>query len=80
MPPFGSWFVDFDSFYEDPEIEGHVGDVEVWHPCDGRAGYYEDIPGGFLPPEAGEHGLEGIFAYAGSRILHNQAHPLTSRL
>lgn len=50
VPPFGSWFVDFDSFYEDPEIEGHVGDVEVWHPCDGRAGYYEDIPGGYLPP------------------------------
>ena len=50
VPPFSSWFVDFDSFYEDPEVEGHVGDVEVWHPCDGRAGWYEDIPGGFLPP------------------------------
>ncbi len=43
-PPFGSWFVDFDSFFEDPEVEGHVGDVEVWRPCDGRAGYYEQIP------------------------------------
>jgi len=49
-PPFGSWFVDFDGFYEDPEVEGHVGDVEVWRPCDGRAGYYEEVPGGFLPP------------------------------
>ena len=48
-PPFGSWFVDFDSFYEDPEVEGHVGDVEVWRPCDG-AGWYEEVPGGFLPP------------------------------
>ncbi|UVK41399.1 hypothetical protein LHFGNBLO_000632 [Mesorhizobium sp. AR10] len=50
VPPFGSWFVDFDSYFEDPEVEGHVGDVEVWHPCEGRAGYYEEIPGGYLPP------------------------------
>ncbi|RWN31714.1 MAG: hypothetical protein EOR95_18185 [Mesorhizobium sp.] len=51
VPPFGSWFVDFDGYFEDPEVEGHVGDVEVWHPCEGRAGYYEQIPGGgYLPP------------------------------
>jgi hypothetical protein len=50
VPPFGSWFVDFDGFFEDPEAEGHVGDVEVWRPCEGRAGWYEEIPGGFLPP------------------------------
>jgi hypothetical protein len=51
VPPFGSWFIDFDGYFEDPEIEGHVGDVEVWHPCEGRAGYYEQIPGGgYLPP------------------------------
>jgi len=51
-PPFGSWFVDFDGFFEDTEVEGHVGDVEVWRPCEGRAGYYDRIPypGGFLPP------------------------------
>ncbi|RUW43608.1 hypothetical protein EOA32_38075, partial [Mesorhizobium sp. M1A.F.Ca.ET.072.01.1.1] len=50
VPPFGSWFVDFDSYFEDPEVEGHVGDVRVWRPCEGRAGYYEEIPGGYLPP------------------------------
>jgi hypothetical protein len=56
-PPFGSWFVDFDGLFDDPEVEGHVGDVEVWRPCEGRAGYYEQIPypGGypdpFWPPE-----------------------------
>ncbi len=50
VPPFGSWFVDFDGYFEDPEVEGHVGDVAVWHPCEGRAGYYEEIPGGYLPP------------------------------
>ncbi|MBZ9855598.1 hypothetical protein LB566_17465 [Mesorhizobium sp. CA13] len=50
VPPFGSWFVDFDGYFEDPEVEGHVGDVAVWYPCEGRAGYYEEIPGGYLPP------------------------------
>ncbi|MER9895025.1 hypothetical protein NKJ40_23580 [Mesorhizobium sp. M0119] len=50
VPPFGSWFVDFDTYFEDPEVEGHVGDVEVWRPCEGRAGYYEQVPGGYLPP------------------------------
>lgn len=56
VPPFGAWFIDFDGYFEDPEVEapeleGHVGDVEVWHPCEGRAGYYEQIPGGgYLPP------------------------------
>lgn len=51
VPPFGSWFVDFDGYFEDPDVEGHVGDIRVWRPCEGRAGYYEEIPGGgFLPP------------------------------
>ncbi|RWI24498.1 MAG: hypothetical protein EOQ94_02120 [Mesorhizobium sp.] len=50
VPPFGSWFVDFDGYFEDPDVQGHVGDVRVWRPCEGRAGYYEEIPGGFLPP------------------------------
>jgi hypothetical protein len=49
-PPFGSWFIDYDGFFEDLTVEGHVGDVEVWRPCEGRAGYYEEVPGGFLPP------------------------------
>ncbi len=44
VPPFGSWFLDFDSLYEDPDVKGHVGDVEVWRPCAGQAGYYEPIP------------------------------------
>lgn len=50
-PPFESWFVDYDGFFDDPQLRGHVGDVEVWRPCEGRAGYYEPIPdGGYLPP------------------------------
>ncbi|TPI10607.1 hypothetical protein FJW06_22610 [Mesorhizobium sp. B4-1-3] len=51
VPPFGSWFVDFDGYFEEPDVQGHVGDVRVWRPCEGRAGYYEEIPGGgYLPP------------------------------
>lgn len=46
-PPFGSWFVDYDNFFEDPHLEGHVGDVEVWHPCEGQLGWGED----YYPPE-----------------------------
>jgi hypothetical protein len=62
-PPFGSWFVDFDGYFDDAEVEGHVGDVEVWHPCDGRAGYYDQVPGGgwqppyyppYFPPPPGD--------------------------
>lgn len=45
-PPFGSWFVDFDGTFEDPSAEGHVGDVEVWRPCEGERAepILEDYP------------------------------------
>lgn len=33
-PPFGSWFVSFDSAFETRATPGHVGDVEVWRPCE----------------------------------------------
>ncbi len=65
VPPFGSWFADYDGFFEDAETTGHVGDVEVWRPCEGRAGWYEPIPypgdyplpgwpPGFPPPPGGD--------------------------
>ncbi len=44
VPPFGSWFVDYDNLFEDPEVKGHVGDIEVWRPCEGRAAWYDPIP------------------------------------
>jgi hypothetical protein len=44
VPPFGSWFVDYDNLFEDPDVKGHVGDVEVWRPCAGRAAWYDPIP------------------------------------
>ncbi len=61
-PPFGSAFVDFDGFYEDPAAEGHVGDVEIWHPCEGQAGYTEPDRGrdGYLLPYPPRHELPPI--------------------
>ena len=38
QPPAGSWYFDFDAFFEDSGVTGHVGDVEVWRPCEGRPG------------------------------------------
>lgn len=43
-PPFTAWYFDYDGFYEDPELKGHVGDVEVWRPCDGDPGFGSYIP------------------------------------
>ncbi|PLX38716.1 MAG: hypothetical protein C0606_06540 [Hyphomicrobiales bacterium] len=37
-PPGGSWFFDFDGETIDPHLTGHVGDVEVWRPCEPRPG------------------------------------------
>lgn len=52
VPPFGSWFVDNDALFEDPDFKGHVGDVEVWRPCEGRAGWYEPYYPPTIPPVA----------------------------
>lgn len=46
-PPWKSYFVDYDNLFDDPELSGHVGDVEVWRPCNGRVG--GGTPGG-IPP------------------------------
>lgn len=54
-PPFGSWFVDYDDLFDDPDIEGHVGDVEIWRPCQGQLGWGED----YLPPEVPEGTPDG---------------------
>ncbi len=50
-PPFLSYFVDYDDKFGDSQNKGHVGDVEVWRPCEGQASWYEDYPypGGELP-------------------------------
>ncbi len=61
-PPWGSYFADFDGVFDDPEVRGHVGDVEIYRPCEGQLGLGEtypypwdipipeDYPGDDIPP------------------------------
>ncbi len=50
VPPFGSWFIDQDGLFDDPDLMGHVGDVEIWRPCEGRAGWYDPWYPPVVPP------------------------------
>jgi hypothetical protein len=54
-PPFGSYFTDYDSFFDDPDVRGHVGDVEIWRPCRGGVGIYlpPGLPPVIVPPPPG---------------------------
>ena len=49
-PPFKSYFVDYDGKFEDPEKQGHAGDVEIWQPCDPQADFGTYAPAPYLPP------------------------------
>jgi hypothetical protein len=48
-PPFQSYFVDYDGQFGDAGKAGHVGDVEIWQPCEGSPGFSELYPG--YPPQ-----------------------------
>ena len=39
VPPWSSYFVDYDGRFDDPEVRGHVGDIEIWNPCRGGRSY-----------------------------------------
>jgi hypothetical protein len=56
-PPQQSYFTDYDSLFGDAAKSGHVGDVEIWQPCEGApdfAGFaapsFGQLPPGILPP------------------------------
>ncbi len=59
-PPSISYFVDYDGTFDGAEKLGHVGDIEIWQPCDPKAefGFYAPapyvpgypVPGSFMPP------------------------------
>ncbi|WP_119391985.1 hypothetical protein [Taklimakanibacter lacteus] len=54
-PPAKSYFVGYDGRSGDPRQQGHVGDVEIWQPCEERAGIdtyspVADLPPDFVPP------------------------------
>ncbi len=36
-PPYQSWFVDHDGRFEDADINGHIGNVGIFNPCEGSA-------------------------------------------
>ncbi len=49
-PPLKSYFVDYDGRFDDPQKQGHVGDVEIWQPCDRAADFGSYTPLPYLPP------------------------------
>ncbi len=54
-PPRKSWFVDFDGVSNDPQKQGHLGDVEIWQPCERGADstgsdQAADVPPDYFPP------------------------------
>jgi uncharacterized repeat protein (TIGR01451 family) len=51
-PPFAAYFVDYDGVSDDPENQGHAGDVEIWQPCDPKAEFGSYAPGPYLPPSS----------------------------
>ncbi|MGI9352684.1 MAG: hypothetical protein ACR2O3_14055 [Rhizobiaceae bacterium] len=48
VPPVASYFVDYDSQFEDSYKAGHMGDVEAFQPCLQKAEY--QYPPGYFPP------------------------------
>jgi hypothetical protein len=52
-PPWQSYFTDYDGQFIDPAYQGHMGDVEIWQPCQGGTStYYPPYfpPPGYTPP------------------------------
>ena len=52
VPPWASWFVDYDGLFGDDQKAGHVGDVEVFRDCRNSKGAYdwEESWSGWEPP------------------------------
>lgn len=56
-PPNAAYFVDYDSRSDSAETVGHMGDVEIWQPCENIAGVdpgtyasMPELPPGYYPP------------------------------
>ena len=49
-PPFASYFIDYDGKFDDPNEQGHAGDVEIWQPCDEQTDFGSYAPAPSLPP------------------------------
>ncbi|MBC8048984.1 MAG: hypothetical protein H7X92_02420 [Chitinophagales bacterium] len=50
-PPQQSYFADYDGLFGDAAKSGHMGDVEIWQPCNRvSTPQYGSLPPGYLPP------------------------------
>src|SRR5262249_21715980 len=59
-----SWFVDYAGHGSDPQKQGHLGDIEIWQPCDrgvdsGGSPRSADMPPDYFAP--GEAPSEGTY-------------------
>jgi len=51
VPPRQSYFADYDGFFGDAAKAGHMGDVEIWQPCEGvSTPQFGSLPPGIYPP------------------------------
>ena len=55
VPPQQSYFGDYDGFFGDAAKAGHMGDVEIWQPCEGAPDFagvqtFGELPPGIFPP------------------------------
>ncbi|MGE4251693.1 MAG: YncE family protein, partial [Parvibaculaceae bacterium] len=50
-PPAKSYFIDYDGVTDDMRQQGHVGDVEIWQPCEPGAAFGTYSPAADLPPD-----------------------------
>lgn len=53
VPPAQAYYADYDNLFGDAEKSGHLGDVEIWQPCDKvEFGAVTDgaLPPGYTPP------------------------------
>ena len=58
QPPTQTYFADYDGTFNDPDVSGHMGDVEVWQPCGVSTGtLIPSIPPGYTPPPSGKFNL-----------------------
>ncbi len=50
VPPANSYFVDYDGVFGDAAKAGHMGDIEIWQPCNRGFTRSGALPPGYVPP------------------------------
>ncbi len=58
VPPTQTYFTDYDGTFDDPDVQGHMGNVKIWQPCEQSFGtLIPTIPPGYVPPPTGRFNL-----------------------